>query len=193
MLAALRSIIIPGTDAAASQCLIRKSFLNLCSMIGCGRHSDGLCAKRPILLWQSRPSSGHSVQNSDAGRLDRVSSSKYAHPMVFVTSQQSPVLNFVTICSHLTCSLVPCASLSLRPMYFAMYGCEGMGGGLSSYEDTVAVTIYENEGCNNEANPIFGFCFFGFYIFIAGFLMLNLFIGVIMVRTQLYHHLHSNS
>jgi hypothetical protein len=92
LLAALRSIIT--LTPAASQCLIRKSILNLCSMIGCGRHSDGLWAKRPILLWQSRPSSGHSVQNSDAGRLDAVSSSKFAHPMEFVTPQQSPVLIF---------------------------------------------------------------------------------------------------
>ena len=118
--------------------------------------------------------------------------------MEFVTPQQSPVLIFChnvftpdllagALCLSLSPSLslsLP-LSLSLRPLYFAMYGCEGMGGGLSSYEDTVAVTIHENEGCNNEANPVFGFCFFGFYIFIAGFLMLNLFIGVIMVRTQL--------
>ena len=41
-----------------------------------------------------------------------------------------------------------------------------------------------------EASPWFSVFYFAAYIFIAGFLMLNLFIGVIMVRFELLH-LHS--
>lgn len=60
-----------------------------------------------------------------------------------------------------------------------MYGCEGMGEGVATY---LSMTAISTEDCESDGNPLFAIVFFGLYIFLAGFLMLNLFIGVIMVR-----------
>ena len=66
-----------------------------------------------------------------------------------------------------------------------MYGCEGMGDGYASY---VEATPRDVRGvCDHEPSPTIAVVYFGLYIFIAGFLMLNLFIGVILVtRTHLH-------
>ena len=69
-----------------------------------------------------------------------------------------------------------------RPLYFAMYGCDGVGDGLETYIGSTG--RLEDEPCDNEPMPVTAFCFFAFFIFVAGFLMLNLFIGVILVMLQ---------
>ena len=69
-----------------------------------------------------------------------------------------------------------------RPLYFAMYGCDGFGEGHDTYVESVG--ILEDEPCDSEPMPVTAFCFFAFFIFVAGFLMLNLFIGVILVMLQ---------
>ncbi len=74
-------------------------------------------------------------------------------------------------------------------MYFQLYGCDGWGEGYETYVRNTARFIHQPDdssqgvdsslGCVHEEFPIFGRIFFGFYLFLAGFLLINLFVGVI--------------
>lgn len=72
-------------------------------------------------------------------------------------------------------------------MYFQLYGCDGWGEGYDTYVRNSARFVNREAveaddgrlGCVHEEFPIFGRIFFAFYIFLAGFLLINLFVGVI--------------
>ena len=74
-------------------------------------------------------------------------------------------------------------------MYFQLlvYGCGGWGEGYETYVRNSARFVNREAvdaddgrlGCVHEEFPIFGRMFFAFYLFLAGFLLINLFVGVI--------------